>query len=156
LVVISCNSLAHLTLTEEVQACFACVRRHLELGGTLAFDVVRPDVGLLSRPEGEWTRLDLGRNPSSAIAMEERASYDPVAQVRTSHWRVRQPNFATRTVAPLVLRQFFPQELPLLLAAGGLGLVTRCGDFARNPLTASSLNQICLARAGSGPHARTD
>jgi hypothetical protein len=50
-------------------------------------------------------------------------------------------------MAPLVLRQFFPQELPLLLQAGGLQLVARFGDFAGNPLTSQSLNQICLARA---------
>ena len=38
-------------------------------------------------------------------------------------------------------------EVPLLLEAAGLELAARYGDFAGNPLTGESLNQICLARS---------
>ncbi len=147
LVVISCNSLAHLTRGEDLRACFAAVRRHLAPGGVLAFDVVRPDLSLLSRPEEEARRLDLGPNPASAIEAEEVARYDPIEQVRISEWRIRRRDGARQVMAPLVLRQFFPQELPLLLEAGGLEPLARYGDFARNPLGPGSLNQILLARA---------
>ncbi|MBB5692148.1 class I SAM-dependent DNA methyltransferase [Muricoccus pecuniae] len=147
LVIISCNSLAHLTRGEDLRACFAAVRRHLAPGGVLAFDVVRPDLSLLSRPEGEARRLDLGPNPASAIEAEEVAHYDPIEQVRISEWSIRRGDGARQVMAPLVLRQFFPQELPLLLEAGGLEPLARYGDFARNPLGPGSLNQILLARA---------
>ena len=60
-------------------------------------------------------RLDLGPNPSSAIAVEEIASYDPVQQIRVAQWRVLKPDAAAYEIAPLSLRVFFPQELPLLL-----------------------------------------
>jgi SAM-dependent methyltransferase len=146
LVVISCNSLAHLTEAEDIRSCLVAIRRHLPSGGCLAFDVVRPDLRLLSRPEGEVRRLDLGPNPSSSIEAEEVASYDPLTQVRTAHWRVRRAGHPVQRMAPLVLRQFFPQELSLLLQVAGFELTARYGDFARNPLTADSLNQICLAR----------
>ncbi|WP_426957979.1 class I SAM-dependent methyltransferase [Muricoccus radiodurans] len=155
LVVVSCNSLAHLLTAEEVQACLTCVRRHLAPGGVLAFDVVLPKPEALIRPADGWVRLDTGPNPSPAVRAEERASYDPVAQIRTSNWRIRVPDAADCVVAPLSLRQFFPQELPLALAAAGLQLVARYGDFARNPLNAESLNQICLASVDtrkSAPH----
>jgi SAM-dependent methyltransferase len=147
LVVISCNSLAHLTEPDGLRSCLRSVRRHLKPGGVLAFDVVLPDPRLLAQPEGVARRLDLGPNPASAIEAEEVARYDPVRQLRVSHWRVRRPGGWHQTMAPLVLRQFFPQELPLLLEAEGLELVERWGDFARNPLAASSLNQVCVARA---------
>ena len=147
LVIISCNSLAHLTETEDVLACLSAVRRHLAPGGKLAFDVVQPDLRALSHPGHEARRLDLGPNPSSAIEAEEVSSYDPVTQLRTSQWRVRSAGLPAQDMAPLVLRQFFPRELPLLLAAAGLELVERHGDFARNPLGRGSLNQICIARA---------
>ena len=62
-------------------------------------------------------------------------------------WRVREPGLEVREVAPLRLRQIFPQEVPLLLEAAGLELAARFGDFAKNPLTGASLNQICLARS---------
>ncbi len=150
LVIISCNSLAHLIGTEEVLACLGAVRRHLSPGGILAFDVVRPDVHSLSRPEDERRRLDLGPNPCSAIEAEEVASYDPVVQVRTSCWHLRRHGFPVQAMAPIRLRQFFPQELPLLLRMAGLELTARHGDFARRPLAAHSLNQICLARESPG------
>lgn len=146
LVVISCNSLAHLTEPRDLRSCLRAVRRHLLPEGVLAFDVVLPDPRLLAQPSDEVRRLDLGPNPASAVEAEEVAHYDPVAQLRVSHWRVRRQGGRSQAMAPLVLRQFFPQELPLLLEAAGLEMVARWGDFARNPMGADSLNQVCLAR----------
>ena len=150
LIVISCNSLGHLTDPADLRACLATVRRHLLPGGVLAFDVALPDPLLLARPEGEARRLDLGPNPASAIEAEEMARYDPVNQVRISHWSVRQGDGRQQSMAPLMLRQFFPQEIPLLLETAGLELLARYGDFERSPLTPGSLNQICLARRTHG------
>jgi SAM-dependent methyltransferase len=146
LVIISCNSLAHLTETEDLRSCLAAVRRHLSPEGVLAFDVVLPDARVLAQPEGVPRRLDLGPNPASAIQAEEVAYYDPVEQVRVSQWHIRQPGRQKQAMEPLVLRQFFPRELPLLLEGEGLELMERYGDFARNPLGSESLNQICVAQ----------
>lgn len=79
--------------------------------------------------------LDLGPNPSSAIAMEERASCDPVGQIRVARWRVRESRLGVQEVGPLALRLIFPQELSLLLDVAGLELVARFGDSACNLLT---------------------
>jgi SAM-dependent methyltransferase len=146
LVLVSCNSLGHLTEPEDLQACLAAVRRHLAPGGMLAFDVVLPDPRHLVPPEDGPRRLDLGPNPTSAIEGEEWVEYDPVRQLRIAHWRLWPPDQEEVALAPLVQRQFFPLELPLLLQASGLDLVARYGDFARNPLEPWSLNQVCLAR----------
>ena len=150
LVVLCCNSLAHLTTIEHVKAGLSCVRKHLAPGGLFAFDIVNPDVRTLARAHAECVRLDIGPNPSSAIAVEEIASYDSVQQVRIAQWRVLEFDTTVREVAPLSLRVFFPQELPLLLEMAGLELAVRYGDFAGNPLTGAALNQICIARARSG------
>ena len=144
-VLVSCNSLGHMTEPEDLQACLAAVRRHLAPGGVLAFDVVLPDPRNLIPPEGGVRRLDLGPNPASAIPGEERVEYDPVRQIRTASWRVRPGGRGWIDLAPLVQRQFFPHEVPLLLRAAGLELTARYGDFARNPLAPWSLNQVCLA-----------
>nr|WP_245218964.1 class I SAM-dependent methyltransferase [Rubellimicrobium aerolatum] len=148
-VLLSCNSLSHLTEPEDLRAGLAAIRRHLAPGGVLAFDVVLPDPCNLVPPEGGLRRLDLGPNPASAVEAEERVDYDPVRQLRVAHWRVRPPGRDWIELAPLVQRQFFPHELPLLLGASGLELVARHGDFARNPLAPWSLNQVCLARRAS-------
>jgi SAM-dependent methyltransferase len=152
LVVVGCNSLAHLTGTEDLLACLAAVRRHLAPGGILAFDAVNPDLRALARAPSEAVRLDLGPNPSSGIPLEEVASYDPVRQVRTARLRLCGPGPGSPAgeLAALHLRLIFPQELPLLLGAAGLELAARFGDFARNPLAAGSLNQVCIARGRGG------
>ncbi len=146
LVIIPCNSLAHLAGTEEVLACLGAIRRHLLPGGTLAFDVVLPKPALLAGAEEGWRRLDLGPNPSSAIEAEEIARYDPVTQLRTARWRLRPGCGMARVEAEMTLRQFFPREVPLLLRLAGFELVAHHGDFAREPLMPWSLSQVCIAR----------
>jgi SAM-dependent methyltransferase len=148
LVILSCNSLAHLTSNEDIKAGLACVARHLAPGGVFAFDIINPDVRVLARLHSEIIRLDIGPNPSSAIPIEEFAAYDPVRQIRAAQWRVLgNPEVPVQEIAPLNLRLFFPQEVPLLMETAGLQLSLRYGDFARNPLTGDSLNQVCIAHS---------
>ena len=144
LIILCCNSLAHLTTNEDVKSGLACILKHLAPGGLFAFDIVNPDVRALARSHAECMRLDLGPNPSSAIAVEEIASYDPVQQIRVAQWRVLKPDAAAYEMAPLSLRAVLP---PGTAAAAGLELAARYGDFAGNPLIGDSLNQIGIARA---------
>jgi len=44
------------------------------------------------------------------------------------------------------LRSIFPQELPLLLSAAGLELISRFGDLSRAPFGTGSRVQVCLCR----------
>src|ERR687889_1392814 len=39
LVIVSCNSLAHLTGNDDLRACFRAIEQHLAPGGLLAFDI---------------------------------------------------------------------------------------------------------------------
>ena len=155
LVIISCNSLAHLTTNEELKSCLHTITRHLVPGGLLAFDIVNPNLRELLRSQTQSVRLDVGPHPSTAVAVEEVATYDPVQQIRVAQWRILDKPDRFREIAPLRLRVLYPQELPLLLDAAGFELAARYGDFDGNPLSSHSLNQICLARApesGTGLH----
>ena len=143
LLIVSCNSLTHLTTNDDLKACFSRIREHLRPGATVAFDIVNPDVVSLSRAASEVVCLDtvLG---CRGISVRETADYDPVMQIRTANWRVREGQQSDRILAPLRQRQIFPQELLLLLEAAGLKLVARYGDFVRGPFSGESLNQVCL------------
>jgi SAM-dependent methyltransferase len=154
LIIVSCNSLAHLTTNADLQKALSAVRKHLTRKGVFAFDIINPNVQNLSRLPSECMRLDVGPNPSSAIAVEEIATYDAVRQIRAARWRILHPDSTTNEIAPLHLRLLFPQELILLLQGVGLQLVERYGDFARSPLTTDSLNQVCLARLAPRQRAR--
>ena len=143
LVIVSCNSLAHLTGNDDLLSCFRAVERHLAPGGLLAFDITYPRLRELAGADEPCA----GPSTPTAVSMSEALSYDPVLQLRISEWSVAGPSHGPRDFAPLVLRQIFPQELPLLLGAAGLELAARYGDFDGNALAGDSLNQVCVARA---------
>lgn len=118
LIVLSCNSLGHLTSKEEIVDSLRRVARHLRPDGIFAFDVPNP------RPDH-----------LAAFSCEVRhpAQYDVEHEV-------------PEATAPIQLRMIFPQELTALLTATGLELIERFGDFDGGAFTAQSNNQVCLAR----------
>jgi SAM-dependent methyltransferase len=151
LVIVSCNSLCHLTDHEDMTAALRRVSRHLAPGGLFAFDIVNPHIRDLSHRQAVDLPLDAAERPG-IVTREELVDYDPVEQVRIVQWQVHEPGRNSRTFGPMSLRAIFPRELPLLLSAAGLDLIARHGDFDGNPLTRGSLNQVCLARAAcDGP-----
>lgn len=145
LVVIAANSLLHLHRAEDLVACFRSVRRHLAPGGRLVLDVFNPSVALLARADGVRRRRDASSfvDPDrGAVHVDVAEAYDAAAQVTRGTWWFStdaEPDFL---VAPLEMRSIFPQELPLLLALGGLRAVERFGDWSRAPFTADSAIQL--------------
>lgn len=145
LIFIARNSLLHLSTAADFAALFAAVRRHLAPGGRFAFDVFNPDVRILARPKGE--RSVLMRVPSARygeLTVEAANDYDAATQVNRATWFVSAPGRPDAWVAPLHLRSIFPEELPLLVAAGGFRLVRRDGDFAGGAFAAASVHQVCV------------
>jgi hypothetical protein len=140
-VTITGNSLAHMTTDEALSGCLNAVRRHLARGGVFAFDVLNPDLRLLERPAKERVKR---APPAAGVRLREAAVYDPSTQVRAANWRVTDADGRTLEVA-FHLRQFFPDDIPRVLAAAGLRLVARYGEFDRRFFGARSRLQVCLA-----------
>jgi 2-polyprenyl-3-methyl-5-hydroxy-6-metoxy-1,4-benzoquinol methylase len=143
LIMVSCNSLAHMITQDDLLSCLRQIKRHLGPNGLFAFDIINPEISSLAECVRQ-KMLDFGAR-SPRILIEESAFYDPVRQVRTSQWHIQECPGSRYRLKPLELRMIFPQELLILLKAVGLNLVARYGDFSRAPFGASSLNQICLA-----------
>jgi hypothetical protein len=78
------------------------------------------------------------------LLAEATADYDAATQVNRATWYISAPGRPDAWVAPLHLRSIYPQELPLLLAAGGLRLRDRAGDLAGGPFTSASARQVCV------------
>ncbi len=146
LVILSCNSLCHLTTNEELIEALRLVGRHLAPGGLFAFDIVNPTIADLAHANRTDLTLDVGAHPQAMTAGEELLAYDPVSQVSVLQWQITGDRDQIRRTKAMRLRTIFPQELPLLLSAAGLELAARYGDFDGHPLTGGSLNQVCLAR----------
>ncbi|HEV2733898.1 MAG TPA: class I SAM-dependent methyltransferase [Longimicrobiaceae bacterium] len=147
LVYVARNSLLHLPTVDDFLACFACVREHLLPGGAFVFDVFNPDVRILARAPGERFPLMRVEHPRRGeVRIEATSDYDAATQVNRATWYFSAADEPDFLVAPLHLRSIFPQELPLLLAAGGLRLESRHGDFAGGAFGGGSRHQVCVCR----------
>jgi SAM-dependent methyltransferase len=148
LIFIARNSLLHLHSTEDILAAFAMVRRHLAPGGTFAFDVFNSNLERLARPAGQrFPVMQVETELFGTLSVEETNDYDNATQVNRACWYVSAPGKRDAWVLPLVLRSIFPQELPLLLAAGGFHLKSRMGDLSQTPFDSTSRSQVCLCEA---------
>jgi SAM-dependent methyltransferase len=145
LIFVARNSLLHLHGADELLACFAAVRRHLRPGGVFALDVFNPDPKLLAQPPGRRAPVLSVQHPTlGMVQAEATADYDRATQVNRATWYLSSPGRPDFLVAPLHLRSIFPQELPLLLRAGGFVLAARYGDFAGGAFDRTSRQQVCL------------
>jgi SAM-dependent methyltransferase len=147
LICVARNSLLHLSEQDDFAAFFSSVRRHLKPDGLLAFDIFNPSLQLLSRPRGE--RVDVMRATSplhGELTVEATNDYDRHSQVNRATWFVSTAEKRDAWVFPLHLRSIFPQELLALLAANGVRLLRRDGDFGGGSFTSASMNQVCQCR----------
>ena len=81
------------------------------------------------------------------VSVDVAETYDASAQVTHGTWYLSTSSDPDFVVAPLEMRSIFPQELPLLIALGGLRLVERFGDWAGQPLAVDSPLQLCICES---------
>jgi SAM-dependent methyltransferase len=149
LVIVGCNSLAHLVRNEDLTSCLSAVARHLAPGGVFAFDVVNPNLRELARAESSGAPTGDSEDLLPVARNVRSIACDPVRQVQELQIRVLEPGMERLVIAPMRLRVFFPQEVPLRLALAGMEMAARYGDFDGDWLTGRSSNQVCLARSAS-------
>jgi SAM-dependent methyltransferase len=147
LIFVARNSLLHLSEQDEFASFFSAVRRHLKPGGVLAFDIFNPSLRLLSRPSGERFHVMRAMSPlHGELTVEATNDYDPHSQVNRSTWFISTAEKRDAWVVPLHLRSIYPQELLALLAANGVELLRREGDFSGGSFTSTSTSQVCQCR----------
>jgi SAM-dependent methyltransferase len=147
LIFVARNSLLHLLSTDDLLAAFTAVKRHLAHDGVFAFDIFNPKVALLARPAGQrFPVMEESATPFGPLSIESTNDYDAATQVNRATWYISTPDRRDAWTVPLVLRSIFPQELPLLLSAAGLELISRFGEHDRAPFGPRSRFQVCLCR----------
>jgi SAM-dependent methyltransferase len=147
LIFVARNSLLHLLSTADLLALFAAVGRHLAPGGIFAFDIFNPDFRILAASAGQRVPvMEVSTAAFGLLSVEATGLYDPATQVNRATWYISTPDHRDAWIVPLILRSIFPQELPLLVSAGGLELVERFGDLSAAPFGSGSRLQVCLCR----------
>jgi SAM-dependent methyltransferase len=158
LVVAAFNTVEHLYTRGEVAACLARVAAHLAPGGAFVFDVQLPDLAWLIRdPHKRWAKTRF-TDPTTGVKTlySTNHDYDPVSQIvliRIYYEPVDENDRRSARVVKLSQRKFFPAELEALIAHAGFRVVDRYGDFAGQPLAASSESQVLVCERSPGPAA---
>jgi SAM-dependent methyltransferase len=142
LIVLSCNSMAHLLTRPAVASCLANVKRHLSDTGLFAFDVVNPRMKTLAKPRKLRNKRALS---SKNLRVRERVTYDDQTRICESKLVVDDRNGTVYDIESLYLRQLFPDDLKQSLSEAGLTLLARYGDFDRRPFSSRSRAQVCIA-----------
>jgi SAM-dependent methyltransferase len=140
LVIYPFNGLAHHHRPADLAALFASVHQHLAHGGIFAFDVLLPDPVLL---RGESSTIPWFRHPATGevCRCDEDVSYDEAARLLTIRTTIRfmERERPTETLE-LVVRQYFADETPTLLARAGF-------ELDRSVDLGDSLGYVCRPRA---------
>ncbi|HEY4175788.1 MAG TPA: methyltransferase domain-containing protein [Kofleriaceae bacterium] len=154
LIIAAFNVVEHLYTRGEVAAFLSRVTAHLAEGGALAFDVQLPDLEWLMRdPMKRWARTKF-TDPSTGKQMlySTNHDYDQVSQIAVIrlYYEPADGKGATKIVK-LTQRKFFPAELEALVAASGLRMMARYGDFFWGELTGAAESQVLIVEAPKRP-----
>ena len=152
LIFMAFNSMQHLHDYESLAALFPNVRKHLAEGGRFVFDVFNPKIAILARAAGERRLEREYQDPDGkgTMTFENSMVYDDAAQV--SHiqcYFVRRGSSGEELdvrVEQLHLRNFFPQELDLLVRSLGFEIVEKFGNFERKPFASGEPKQVVVCK----------
>ena len=145
-IIVAINSVMHLQSLIEFESFFRSVARHLSSKGRLVFDAFVPSIQMLCRDSKlRQSVCVVVHNELGEILVEESlVRYDPLTQISDVIWYWSSDKERDFWTSSLRMRSIFPQEMPLLIASGGLRLERRFGDFDGSPITSKSPRQICV------------
>jgi SAM-dependent methyltransferase len=137
LVTVPFRALLHLRDDDERLAVLRALRRRLEPGGTLAFDVFHPDRLDIAETHGRWIEREPG--------IDERALWDEDAR------RLELAVRAGDVCAEMELWWVEPDGWRALLEDAGLHRITAFGWFDRRPLGPHATDSVWVAARRGGP-----
>ena len=140
------NSLQHLTTREDVEKCFACVKKHLTSDGRFIVEVFNPSLKILTRKPDENVLDSEYETPEGKFILTGNVDYDAATQINRIEWNYR--NTLTENVKQFnfTMRQFFPQELDALFFYNGFHIEQKFGDRDGSPFKSDSPRQIVIAK----------
>ncbi len=139
----------HLLYPDDRRAWLRNVTRHLEPGGLLCFDVLRPDPDLLVRPREESRAIERAL-PGTDQGVVRSVSTRPLGTsgnlLVNYTWRVRRMGgeLLDERRATLVFHLYTRSELEILLREEGFVVREHWGSFRREPFGADSADHVLL------------
>lgn len=150
LIFIAAQSLTHLHKREEIEDCFASVRRHLAEDGRFVIELYNSSVKVLARDSDH--RYDVGeyenRNDGECrIFVTEEVGYDASTQINHIRWFFRTEGSEEEAGLSFTMRQYFPQEIDALLWYNGFLIEHKYGSYHENEFCSDSPKQLIICRS---------
>lgn len=144
------------TLDDQMQA-LSNIRRHLDTGGKLIFNVFDPNLEIIAARQGSLgsaqTLIDEFIHPKTGmlVTVWDTRRYELEEQFVEQYFLFeevdREGKMVARQYVPLKLRYFFRYEMQHLLERSGYQVEALYGDFGRGPFR-SGREQIWVASKG--------
>ncbi len=145
LIFVAGNSLQHLNTINDVESCFASVKRHLNHDSKFIVEVFNPSLELLSRDPKERFFVGEYKTDDGWVVITENVFYDAATQINHINWHYKNQYMKEERTVNFSMRQFFPQELDYLFVKNGFRIEQKFGDFEESEFTSKSPKQIIVA-----------
>jgi cyclopropane fatty-acyl-phospholipid synthase-like methyltransferase len=145
LIFIAGNSLQHLLTHEDVESCFASVKKHLFPFGKFVVEVFNPSLPLLCREPDKRHFVGEYKTDEGWVVVTENVFYDASTQINHIDWHYKNQFMKEEQTVSFQMRQFFPQEFDALFQYNGFKIEAKYGDFAENSFSRNSSKQIIIA-----------
>ena len=142
------NSIAHMLDNRDMEACLACVWRHLADDGRFIFQAFNPLFEVFMRdPNQRYPSYEYeDPNGRGRVTITESNTYDRALQVNDITWYYLFEDTQEEILKSLRVRMFFPQELDSLLRHNGFDIIAKYGGFDQSPFSSESDHQILVCR----------
>lgn len=139
------NSLQHLLTREDVEKCFAAVKRHLAPNGRFIVEVFNPSVNILSRKPDENVLDSEYETEEGKLILTGKVNYDAATQINHITWIYQNAVTGNSKQFSFAMRQFFPQEFDALLHYNNFQIEQKFGNRDGSPFESNSPRQIVVA-----------
>ena len=140
------NSLQHLLTREDVQKCFAAVKRHLMPEGRFIVEVFNPSLKILSRSPNEIVLDSEYEPPGGKFVLNGQVDYEAATQINHIKWTFKNVSGGKQKHFRFSMRQFFPQEFDVLFFYNNFQIEQKFGDRDGSLFTSDSPRQIVIAK----------
>ncbi|OUL30728.1 SAM-dependent methyltransferase [Nostoc sp. T09] len=146
LIIFPINCIWHLLNIEAVEACFSCVKKHLETGGKFVIDIFNPatkaSLDILFDSKKNLYSIYPHPDNKGTVVVTYSNELDLTQQIYKTKLFFKLVGEEQERIEEITYRLYFPQELEALLKYNGFKIEKKFGAYDGSPFSSNSFQQI--------------
>ncbi|MDZ8051395.1 MAG: class I SAM-dependent methyltransferase [Aulosira sp. ZfuVER01] len=148
LIIFPINCIWHLLDIEAVEACFACVKKHLKPGGKFVIDMLNPatkaSLDMLFDPKKNLYSIYPNPDGEGTVVVTASNELNLTQQIYKTKLFFKLVGEEQERIEEITYRLYFPQELEALLRYNGFKIEKKFGAYDRSVFSDASFYQITV------------